>query len=92
MNSEEQICQEALRLLRQLRTDYLTRACEGDEQFRARVEEKLRAFVERPAGEDPPEVTLEESGPLTEGAGSVIGHYRLLQPIGEGGFGVVYMA
>jgi hypothetical protein len=30
--------------------------------------------------------------PFTEGPGAVIGHYKLLQKIGEGGFGVVYMA
>ena len=30
--------------------------------------------------------------PPVEGPGSVIGHYKLLQAIGEGGFGVVYMA
>ena len=30
--------------------------------------------------------------PLTEGPGAVIGHYKLLQKIGEGGFGAVYMA
>src|SRR5205823_3871952 len=30
--------------------------------------------------------------PITESAGSVIGPYKLLQQIGEGGFGVVYMA
>ncbi|HMC10566.1 MAG TPA: serine/threonine-protein kinase, partial [Pirellulaceae bacterium] len=30
--------------------------------------------------------------PITEGPGTVIGPYKLLQQIGEGGFGVVYMA
>ncbi len=30
--------------------------------------------------------------PIAEGPGSVIGRYKLLQQIGEGGFGVVYMA
>ena len=31
-------------------------------------------------------------GPGTEGPGTVIGPYKLLQPIGEGGMGTVYMA
>jgi serine/threonine protein kinase/tetratricopeptide (TPR) repeat protein len=33
-----------------------------------------------------------DAGPLTEGPGTRIGWYKLLQLIGEGGFGVVYMA
>ncbi len=35
---------------------------------------------------------LHRPTPLTEGPGSQIGRYKLLQPLGEGGFGVVYMA
>ncbi len=31
-------------------------------------------------------------GEPTEQAGAIVGHYKLLQKIGEGGFGVVYMA
>src|SRR5207245_4407859 len=38
-----------------------------------------------------PTVVSETSGAL-EGPGSVIGRYKLLQQIGEGGCGVVYMA
>src|SRR5262249_28580327 len=32
------------------------------------------------------------SGPVGEGPGSRVGHYKLIEPVGEGGFGVVYLA
>ncbi|MEM7232685.1 MAG: serine/threonine-protein kinase, partial [Planctomycetota bacterium] len=42
----------------------------------------------------PPAATTElvDTAAVTEGPGSVIGPYKLLQELGEGGFGVVYMA
>jgi serine/threonine protein kinase len=39
----------------------------------------------------PPAQTVDDR-PLTEGLGTTIGSYKLLQQLGEGGFGVVYMA
>ncbi len=72
---------------------FLDQACGADAAVRARVEELLRAhqdagnFLGRP---DQPEVTRDE--PQGDGPGSVIGPYKLLEQIGEGGFGIVFMA
>jgi serine/threonine protein kinase len=77
------------------RSAYLDRACGGDDALRARVEALLRAHAQ--AGSflaAPPvagTVTLEAPKPL-EGPGTGIGPYKLLQAIGEGGMGTVYMA
>lgn len=78
------------------RDAYLRQACGTDEKLRAQVEELLRcdqddSFLD---GQAPglEETILESAVPLTEGPGTVIGRYKLLQQIGEGGMGVVYMA
>jgi serine/threonine protein kinase/tetratricopeptide (TPR) repeat protein len=71
------------------REAYLKKACGGDKKLRADVELLLKAHFEGPVLD--PAVTIDDS-PLTEGPGTKIGRYKLLQLIGEGGFGVVYMA
>jgi len=77
------------------RKAYLDRACGGNQELRAAVESLLQAhdqagdFLETPAfGQGvSPDATLP-----TEGPGTIIGRYKLLEQIGEGGFAVVYMA
>ena len=77
------------------RSAYLDAACGGDAVLRARVESLLRAhdqagsFLEVPPLD--PKVTLDQ-GPPTEREGTVIGPYKLLERIGEGGMALVYMA
>ena len=79
----------------QERAAYLDEACAGDPDLRRRVEKLLAAqaqagsFLEQPARS--PVVTVDEP-PVSEGPGTVIGPYKLLEQIGEGGFGVVFMA
>ena len=79
------------------RAAYLTQACGNDVQLRQQVEallqahEKAGGFLEAPAAALPGK-TIVVSMPLTEKPGDRIGHFKLLQQIGEGGCGVVYMA
>jgi hypothetical protein len=79
------------------RAAYLDRACRGDPELRSRVEALLGAH-DRAGGflEEPvvtlPQQTVIASPPLTEKPGDHIGRYKLLEQIGEGGCGVVYMA
>jgi serine/threonine protein kinase len=77
------------------RAAYLDAACGEDSSTRRRVEKLLGAHEAAEGILDRPAVPEGTTGPhplLIEGPGTVIGPYKLLQKIGEGGFGVVYMA
>jgi serine/threonine protein kinase/tetratricopeptide (TPR) repeat protein len=79
------------------REAYILRACGGDERLRARVEALLRRHqsddslaLDRMAAV---EVAVTADLPTAaEHPGTVLGPYKLLQEIGEGGMGTVYMA
>jgi eukaryotic-like serine/threonine-protein kinase len=61
----------------------------GDSAPKSGVPPKDAATLAGPARDDPATAT---SGALSEGPGTRIGQYKLLQLIGEGGFGSVFLA
>jgi serine/threonine protein kinase/Tfp pilus assembly protein PilF len=95
-NRDVEVFTEALQLPAEQRTAFLEKACAGDRDFRKRVEALLRSHDE--VGdflEDSPHTAAldaEKQIPVGEKPGDRIGRYKLLQQIGEGGCGVVFMA
>jgi serine/threonine protein kinase/Tfp pilus assembly protein PilF len=77
------------------RAAYLDGACGSDRELRERVDRllaaqsKVHSFLEAPA---PALVATVDEPRVTERPGTLIGPYKLLEQIGEGGFGAVFMA
>jgi RIO-like serine/threonine protein kinase len=80
-------------------TAYLKEACAEDTALRERVEKLLQAhgeaggFFSQPLNPTAPAQFAAGTVPnAMENVGAIIGRYKLLEQIGEGGCGVVYMA
>src|SRR6516225_2488363 len=92
--NEETLFAEALGKPPEARAAFLDAQCKGDAELRQRVDALLQAndnpdpFLEAPA----PVIGATLDASAAELPGMVIGPYKLLQQIGEGGMGTVYMA
>jgi serine/threonine protein kinase len=77
------------------RAAYLDQACGRDVELRQRVERLLSAhpkvggFLQAPS---PSEALTTDEPAVTERPGEVIGPYKLMEQIGEGGMGLVFVA
>jgi serine/threonine protein kinase len=91
---EESIFAQALEITSVTeRAAFLDQACGQNKTLRAEVEALLLAQERSGDLLDLPEkVPLTTAVPAGEGRGIVIGPYKLLEPIGEGGMGTVWMA
>jgi serine/threonine protein kinase/tetratricopeptide (TPR) repeat protein len=87
---------EALALPTAERSAYLDAACVGDEARRGRIDALLKAheqagdFMSAPASA--PDEFSSPGVSIEHAPGERIGRYKLLEKIGEGGWGVVYVA
>jgi eukaryotic-like serine/threonine-protein kinase len=79
------------------RAAILDRECGDDLELRRRVEALLKAndepasYLDQPAVEVARPATVDYA-PITEKPGTMIGPYKLKEQIGEGGFGLVFVA
>ncbi|HEY5043355.1 MAG TPA: serine/threonine-protein kinase [Verrucomicrobiae bacterium] len=97
-NREEALFQAASQLTGAERASFLNGACLGDDALRQRLDALLVAHDEPDdlSPKDKPAavatIKLDMSDAPDEAVGQTLGNYKLLQKIGEGGCGAVYMA
>src|SRR5262245_61345944 len=89
---EVEVFEAALELEPGQREAYIEQACTGDPELLQRVRALLHAAENKADFLTPIQPNLAPPLPAIEKPGDRIGRYKLLEQIGEGGCGIVYMA
>ncbi len=83
------IFEQAMEIAPESRAKFLDNICPDDKTIRREIEELLRSFDESESFLEMPAVSLKTNKIEN---GQILGHYEIIEPIGAGGMGEVFLA